>query len=229
MGVVNDEGCLLLATEPGKRLQRRDIAVHAEDSIGGEQGSRAGIRIKLATRTVDIGMHIATQTRSGEPRTIDQADMIELVLDADRARVEQRLHESEIGHVAGRKQHRAVAPAPAGEFAFEPGMVLAMAAEQMRGRGADAPLPCGNDHRLDHRRMLGEAEIVVTGKVHEALAVDDDIRAVDLGDRAQSTQQRVARTLVAGLGHAVQQRGPRHGVAATRCGTARRADECLLA
>ena len=70
-----------------------------------------------------------------------------------------------------------------------------MTAKQMRRGRADAPLFRGTDQRFPQRRMLGEAKIVVAGKVDEHLAVDLDARAIDCLDLAQAAQQILPRAL----------------------------------
>src|SRR5882724_11624291 len=73
-------------------------------------------------------------------------------------------------------------------------MFIAMPTEQVGGAGADAAARDGACHCFAQRRMLGEAQVIVAGKVEQALAIDDDAWPVDLLDGTQAAQQAVART-----------------------------------
>src|SRR3546814_8833758 len=50
--------------------QRGDVAVHAEDTIGGQQRGAVRIAAQLAQRTVGIGVRVATQAAAGQARGV---------------------------------------------------------------------------------------------------------------------------------------------------------------
>src|SRR3546814_7630813 len=77
--------------------QRGDVAVHAEDTIGGQQRGAVRIAAQLAQRTVGIGVRVATQAAAGQARGVDQAGVVEAVLHAQVVVAEQRLDHGEVG------------------------------------------------------------------------------------------------------------------------------------
>lgn len=75
-------------------------------------------------------------------------------------------------------------------------MLVAVAAEQMRGRRTDAPSRGRCDKRVAQSRVLREPEIIVAGEVDEALAVDPYGGTVGAFNRSQTAQQRIMRAHV---------------------------------
>ena len=102
--LVDVQQSILIARDRRQFAQRGDIAIHAEHAIGRDQQRAIGVRLGLASRAVGIAMRITHQLRLREPRGIEQAGVVELVLQADIAWPQQRLHDREIRHVAAAEQ-----------------------------------------------------------------------------------------------------------------------------
>src|SRR5690606_39424579 len=62
--IVDVQRGLLRARDPRKLPQRRDIAVHREHAVAGEQRGAVGMRCQLARSAVGIGMRIALDRKS---------------------------------------------------------------------------------------------------------------------------------------------------------------------
>ena len=83
-----------------------------------------------------------------------------------------------------------------------------VAADQVRGAGADAPAPGGIAQAGGDSRVAGEAEIIVAAEVEEAPAVDDDLPPLGPADdppaaiEVSAPQVRESVSNGSGTGHA---------------------------
>ena len=93
---------------------------------------------QLAHRRLGVAVRIALEFAHRQARAVEQAGVVELVLHADIARPEQRLHHRQVGQVAAAEQQRARVAQPLGGFQFEGRMFRAVAADQRRRAAADA-------------------------------------------------------------------------------------------
>src|SRR6185312_10528501 len=98
-----------VAAERGELAKRRDVAVHAEDSVGRDDRGRVGARFELSSRAVDIGVRVTLQGAAGELRGVDQRSVVELVLYAEVVAIEQRRDRAEVRGPAVREEQRALA------------------------------------------------------------------------------------------------------------------------
>src|SRR3546814_2461477 len=62
-----------------ERPQRGDVAVHAEDAVGGDHRRALGMPPQLPDRALDVAVRIAAQAATGQPRGVDQAGVVEPV------------------------------------------------------------------------------------------------------------------------------------------------------
>src|SRR3546814_4758313 len=60
--------------------QRGDVAVHAEDTIGGQQRGAVRIAAQLAQRTVGIGVRVATQAAAGQARSEEHTSELQSLM-----------------------------------------------------------------------------------------------------------------------------------------------------
>jgi hypothetical protein len=98
--------------------------------------------------------------------------VVEPVLHAGVLVAEQRLHDREVGEVAAAEQQRARCTEPVGEFAFERVVRGMVAAHEMRGDATGAFARRAVLQGVDHRELLGEAEVVVAAESGQPVAVD---------------------------------------------------------
>ena len=184
MRIVDVQRGLLFARELREFAQGRDIAVHREHAVTGEQGCAFGMRGELARGAFGIAMRITLERTAGQARGIDQAGVVEPVLHAQVALAQQRLQHREVGHVAAAEQQRALALQPVGEVAFQRGVLRAMPADQVRG-GAARAFAGRIAHCGDDAGMLRQAEVIVAAEIQEYPAVDFTAHAFAPRHRAQ--------------------------------------------
>ncbi|MBV6415047.1 MAG: hypothetical protein OMOMHJEC_02885 [Xanthomonadales bacterium] len=134
-------------------------------------------------------MAIAAQRGAGEARAIQQARVVQAVVQREVVATEQRDLGAERGHVAGRKQQRARVAGPVGERALQVRMRLAVAPEQVRGARTDA-LARGRRQGRDQARMPRETEVIVAAEVDELASPEHDpARPRAIARRAQPPLQ----------------------------------------
>ena len=92
MGVVHQQPGPRRLGDGRQFRQGRQVAVHAEDAIGGDEGYRVtlggevggactpGVTVQLATQRPQIPMGIAAQSGPCQQGPVDEGGMIELVL-----------------------------------------------------------------------------------------------------------------------------------------------------
>ena len=204
MRIVDVQRGLTFACDPGKRAQRRDIAIHREHPVAGEQRRTIGMRGELASGGVGVGMRIALVRATRKPRGIDQRGMVELVLHARVAVAQQCLHHGEVGHVAAAEQQGPRRLQPVGEFGFQRGVLRAVAADQVRG-GTAGTFASRIPQRGDHARMLRQAEVVIAAEVQQLASIDLATHAVAPRNRATATPPMRGLALRAQCEHAFAQ------------------------
>ncbi len=210
--VIHIQRCILAARDHGQLAQRRQVAIHAEHAIGGEQGGALGRGHQLAQRGFRIAVRIALEFAAGQSRAVDQAGVVALVLHADVAIAEQGLQDGKVGQVAAAEQQGARIAHPLGGFALERGVFAVVPANQCRGAAADAVMRAGFLERTHHIQVLGQAEVIVAAKIHQGAAADAHVHAIARLDCAARTQQCLRRTIGAGCEHAINQPDSCHGL-----------------
>ena len=130
-------------------------------------------------------MWIAAQACTGQPRRIEQAGVVELVLHADIVLFAQQcLLHRQVGGEATAEQQRTRIAQPLGHFAFKCLVQGVVAADQVRGTGTSAFACGGVLQRVDHAELLGQAQVVVAAEAGQPLAVHFQAYAITTGDRA---------------------------------------------
>ena len=117
--IVHGEQCAAPAAGRCERGQRREVAVHAEDTV--RQDERGVLRAsgELPVERNGIGVRVPVESRARDPPRVDQRGMIERVADDQPTLWHERGREAEIRHVAGREQERAFAPGKGGKLLLE--------------------------------------------------------------------------------------------------------------
>jgi hypothetical protein len=102
MGIVDHHQSVVAPRKLGDAVEGRDIAVHAEDAVGGDE-PRAGILrgLQLRLQILHIGMAIAVALGLAEADAVDDGGMVEGVADDRILLLQQGLEEPAIGIEAG--------------------------------------------------------------------------------------------------------------------------------
>ncbi len=217
--VIDVQQRVLHARHQRQRPQRRDVAVHTEDAIGGQHRRAVGRVLELAQRAFGIQMRIAPQAATGQARSIQQAGVVEPVLHADIVFfAEQGLLHGEVGGKATAEQQRPRITEPVGHFLFQRFMQGMVAADQVRGGRAGAFARGGILQCADHAELLGKTQIVIAAEVGQPLTVHFQLHAIAPAHHAAHPQAplRVAE-LALGLDAVVQVRTG-HGRQGVRVG-----------
>ena len=118
--------------------QRCEIPVHAEHPVGGEERSMPRMPAGEARRGGGIGVRVAAQRGTREPRAVDERGVRQAVEQHLLAAPGERCQDGEVGHVAGREQQCPLARGEGGQLLLERRVLGAVAAHQVRGAAAGA-------------------------------------------------------------------------------------------
>ena len=195
MGVVDQQPGVVVAAHRGQLRQWRDVAVHAEHAVGRDQRVALGAR-ELVGERGRVGMPVAQQLGAAEPCAIDQRGVVQAVLHDAVAAPGERGDGTEVGHVAGREEQRALAPGEGGQLLLE-GVVLGMvAADQVRGATAAAAAVRGVGKRRGDPRVASQAEVVVAAEREQPTAVDLELGTARAGDDASAAVEALGAPAV---------------------------------
>jgi len=214
--LVDQQQRLRLGRQRRQPRQRCQIAVHAEHAVGGEQGRGRGQGLQLPACALDVGVRVATQHRTGEPRAVDQAGVVPLVLHAQVAGLQQALQDREVGLVAAREEQRPLVAQPLGGLALEGGVQGVVARDQRRAAAAEAVPGGGLAQGADRLGGSGEAQVVVAAELQQRAAIDHHARALGALDHAPPALRVAAPTLRLRGGQPLVPAWSRHGSQAAR-------------
>ena len=176
----------IIEIEPGvvsfgqieQRINRCNVAVHAEHQVGDNHFFLRGASFQLAFELRQIAMTKPGESRAGKLGRIDQRSMVELVGEHLAVPITQRGQHTQVGHVAGGKKQGSRLANEVCERGFEVVMKAVMAGDEVRGSRADAALVERGVRGPNQRRIGGQAQIIVAAKRDDALAVDRDVGAL---------------------------------------------------
>ena len=170
---------------------------------------------RVVEAAVEVGrfrVAVAVEAHMRAVAGVDQRGMVEPVLEHGVTAAEQRRADTEVGHVAGGEQQRALAAGERGQFLLECVVRFAVAVDEMGGAAAGAPLAGAVRHGLGQARVGGEAEVVVGAEAEDGVPVDDHFRALGgLGDAAGAVEA-LGLALVQRRAHALTERFRRRAV-----------------
>ena len=208
--IVDDEPGVVRVGQREQARERRDIAVHAEHRIGGDELAPRGRGREARRQRVRVAMRIAHERRPREQRAVVQARVIELVGEDRVVAAGERRQDREVGEIARRERERPRARAgrdERGQFALR---ASSCGAAWPHTR-CDAPAPTphcadGRRRRRDQRRVVRESEVVVAGEREQRRPVDAHARALRAVEHAPRARQPGLRPRLPG-----RRRAPRCG------------------
>ncbi|KAF1012761.1 MAG: hypothetical protein GAK31_03978 [Stenotrophomonas maltophilia] len=143
---------------------------------------------QLAQCAFAVQVRVAAQARAGQPRGIDQAGVVELVLYADIVFFgQQGLLHGQVGGEATAEQQRTRVAEPLGHVALQRLVQCVVAADQVRCAGADA-FACGCILQcIDHAELLGQAQVIVAAEAGQPAPVQFQADTIAALHRAAGT------------------------------------------
>ena len=179
-----------------KLRKRRDVAVHAENGVGGDQFLFIAGTGDQTAQMRRVGMTVTPEFRLGKLTTRIDARMIELVGKNRCIFICKRGNAAEVGGIAGTQDQCAFKPFPCGDFLlqFEHGAVCSGDQTRCAGAGAVAtrPLDCAVDEFGTH----GKSHIIIGREIKQTSAVDFTFARRDAMHRANGTQTSLCADVV---------------------------------
>ena len=173
VGVVHHERDAVLLGHRGDFVQRRDVAVHAEDAVGDDEppGSRAGL-LNRAAQVRHVGVRIANDLGAAEAAGVDDAGVVEFVGKDDVVGADQRGDGGDVGHEAALEGDARFGLFEGSQFFFQLHMECHGAGDGAHRARADAVAVDGLLGRGAQAGIVGQAEVVVGAEVEQAPPVD---------------------------------------------------------
>ena len=190
VGFVDQEHRIVLFGQFGEARERGEVAVHAEERVGGDQPAAEVARCaEHLFECFRVAVRVDEARGPGQPAAVDEAGVV-LGVGKDRvAVVHQRGNDAGVGGEAGREDKGCFGAFELGEAALQFGVTRRTATHQ-RTR-ATAP-PFALDRRAGGRcqpRVRRQAEVVVRAEVHQLAAIERNRgRLRTVADRQPSPQ-----------------------------------------
>ena len=171
VGVVHHDQRVVLVSEVADALQVRDIPVHGEHAVGGDELDPAALSLlQLGVEVVHIVVLIAEPLGLAETDAVDDGGVVELVGDDGVLGPQDGLEEAAVGVEAGGVEDGVLHAHEPGDPRFQLLVDVLGAADEPDGGEAEAPLVVGGLGGGDEVRVVGEAQVVVGAHVHHALS-----------------------------------------------------------
>ena len=172
--VVHHHHRVILIRQVADPVEFGKIAVHREDAVGRDQTMprRCGL-LQFRLQIVHVAVAIAKALRLAEPDAVDDAGMIQLVGDDGVLRIQQRFEEPAVGVEAGAVEDGVFRAEKRAEPFFKLLVKGLRAANKAYAGQTVAPLPQGLPGCLNHRGMIGQAQIIVRAEVQNRRATGD--------------------------------------------------------
>ncbi len=172
MGIVDQQQCVVALTQFQQLRHRRDVAVHAEHGIGEHELAPRGGCPQQPIEQGHIVVRIDMDGGAREPRTIDQAGVVQHIRKNCVAASHERWHNADVGQVTGAEVQRPRQADEISQFALKRLMRRTVPVHQRRRARAHAILRGSPLCRFDRRGMLGQPQVVVAAEGQQPLAVD---------------------------------------------------------
>ena len=173
VALVDHDECIVLLGKVTDAVDRSDIAVHGEDTIGDNDAEALGLcLLEAVLKLLHVGIGVAVALGFAEAHTVDDGGMVECIADDGIFLGEERFEDSAVGIEAGGIEDGVVGVEIAGDGLLELLVdVLCATDEAYAGHAESATvhhlLGC-----LDESGMIGESEIIVCAEVEHFLASD---------------------------------------------------------
>ena len=148
--------------------QRGEGAVHREHPVGDDHPA-TGVRPppELRLEVGQVAVAVAVAARLAQPDAVDQRGVVQLVGDDRVPLVEEHLEHAAVGVEAGREQDRVLRAEELAEVPLQLGVQGLGPADEPHRRHPEAPLVQRVLGRGEHRRVVGEAQVVVGAEVQD--------------------------------------------------------------
>ena len=141
MRVVDNQPRVVLLCKFEQAPKRGDIAVHAENRVGGDQLALRAARRESLFERLEVSVGIANEIGTRQKRRIVQTSVVQLVGEYGITAADERRDDGEVRQVSGRKQQCSRARArsdPRGKLALHRVVGREMPGDEVRRAGADA-------------------------------------------------------------------------------------------
>ena len=166
--VVDHDHRVVALGEVADRRQVRDVAVHREHAVRGDQpAARAGRLLELRLQIGHVAVAVAQPLGLDQADAVDDRRVVQLVGDHGVVGRQQHLEQARVGVEAGAEQDRVLGAQERGDPLLQPAVDLLRAADEPHRREAEAPLVEGRVRRVGHRRVARQAEVVVGAEVDQ--------------------------------------------------------------
>ena len=186
VAVVHHDQSAVFVGQVADALQVGDEAVHGEDTVGGDQLDAAVFGLfQLGLQVFHVVVLIAQSLGFAQADAVDDGGVVQLVGNDGVLRAEQRLEQAAVGVEAGRIEDGVVHTQELADLVFQFLVQFLCAADEADGGQAVAPLVIAVLGRLDHFRVVGQAQIVVGAHIHHIVSLGGvDAGALRSGDKA---------------------------------------------
>ena len=173
MGVVDHHDCAVLFCKRRELVDRPDVTVHGEDSVGDEE-SVAGLVLNFFEQLFGVSDVFVAEDSDlgfGETSAVDDAGVVEFVGQDEVVLTEDAGDGAGVGGEAGLKDDTGLDALERGDLLFEFHVNVHRASDGADGAGAYAEFLGGCDGGFFKFGVIAKAEVVVGGEVNDALAV----------------------------------------------------------
>ena len=195
MGVVGQQPGIEALRAARQVVERRQIAIHGEDAVGGDQRvvlAGRGAPPRSASAWSDVVVAIEAARRRREAWRRHRCRRATIRRPATGRRPDQRGNNAGIGEIARAEHAGGLGPFDPRQPASSSRIKRMVAGDQARGAGAGAIALHRRDRRRVHVRMMAEVEIIVAGKRQQPAAVALDPDAVPCRGRPASGEAALA-------------------------------------
>src|SRR6266542_2881840 len=183
VAVIHHHERVVSLRQPADLGERREVAVHGEDTVGGDQAvpGAPGL-LEDALEVGDIAMLVAVALGSAEPDAVDDGGVVEGIGDDGIALAEERLEEPPVGVEARGVEDGALGAEEPRDGGLEFRVDALGAADEAHAGQPEAPARQALLGGADQRRVIGQAEVVVGAEVQHLAPADrypGPLRALD--------------------------------------------------
>jgi hypothetical protein len=189
VGLVEVEHGAVPLAEIDDLPERRRVAVHAEDGVGGDEPAAGTGRREQPGEPVHVAVAVDLDVGAGEAAAVDDGGVVPLVGEDRVARADERPHHACVHVVARREEEGRRGPLHARQARLQLVMQVHVADDEPRRPRSGAESGRRLDGGVPEPRIAGEPEVVVGAEVHERAAGDLHHRPLGAGDGLEPAAQ----------------------------------------